>query len=145
MIDQKYTRIDQYFWIYVMCSVISQIYVHISVLCPFAHLTSKRLKTMKHTHRHTRMPIHRHSHWTAHTESHLSTHPHRWEQVAAALIQYTPSHGAIQIQDGKSIYGILSLAVRTICLETTTTKTMPQQQQQQRQQQDDTNHREMPQ
>lgn len=38
----------------------------------------------------------------------------------------------------------MSLAVRTICLETTTMKTMPQKQQQQ-QQQFDTNHREMPQ
>lgn len=51
---------------------------------------------------------------------------------------------AVQIEDGKSIYGILSLAEPTICLAMTTTETMPQQQQQ-LQQQDDTNHREMPQ
>lgn len=62
---------------------------------------------------------------------------------ATPFIRARPSSPAVQIEDGKSIYGILSLAEPTtrICLAMTTTETMPQQQQQQ----DDTNHREMPQ
>lgn len=60
---------------------------------------------------------------------------------ATPFIRARPCSPAVQIEDGKSIYGILSLAEPTICLAMTTTETMPQQQQQQ----DDTNHREMPQ
>lgn len=76
-----------------------------------------------------------------HTHTRSLTHFSATPFTGARLSLCLP---AVQIEDGKSIYGILSLAEPTICLAMTTTETMPQQQQQ-LQQQDDTNHREMPQ